>query len=56
MDENDAGPDVEPPMPVQIQIAKDVMERCVHLLSDKNLTIRLKVSVRPLLCTAEQQD
>ncbi|XP_020028083.1 TELO2-interacting protein 1 homolog isoform X1 [Castor canadensis] len=43
MDENDAGPDVEPPMPVQIQIAKDVMERCVHLLSDKNLTIRLKV-------------
>lgn len=43
VDESDTGPDVEPPPPVQIQIAKDVMERCIHLLSDKNLTIRLKV-------------
>ncbi|XP_044118987.1 TELO2-interacting protein 1 homolog [Neovison vison] len=43
VDECDTGPDVEPPPPVHIQIAKDVMERCIHLLSDKNLTIRLKV-------------
>ncbi|XP_047601289.1 TELO2-interacting protein 1 homolog isoform X1 [Lutra lutra] len=43
VDESDIGPNVEPPLPVQIQIAKDVMERCIHLLSDKNLTIRLKV-------------
>ncbi|XP_036085317.1 TELO2-interacting protein 1 homolog isoform X3 [Rousettus aegyptiacus] len=43
VDENDMGPDVEPPLPVQIQIATDVMERCIHLLSDKNLKIRLKV-------------
>ncbi|KAM4842704.1 LOW QUALITY PROTEIN: TELO2-interacting protein 1 homolog [Thomomys bottae] len=43
VDENDTHPDVEAPLPVQIQIAKDVMERCVHLLSDKNLKIRLKI-------------
>ncbi|KAL2763722.1 TELO2-interacting protein 1-like protein [Daubentonia madagascariensis] len=42
-DENDSRPDVEPPLPVQIQIATDVMERCIHLLPDKNLQIRLKV-------------
>lgn len=50
VDENDMAPDVEPPLPVQIQIATDVMERCIHLLSDKNLKIRLKVSVRPFPC------
>uniref|UniRef100_A0A8D0NZ55 TELO2 interacting protein 1 n=1 Tax=Sus scrofa TaxID=9823 RepID=A0A8D0NZ55_PIG len=43
VDENDLGPHVEPPLPVQIQIATDVMERCIHLMSDKNLKIRLKV-------------
>lgn len=43
VDENDTVPDVEPPRPVQIQIAADVMERCIHLLSDRNLKIRLKV-------------
>ncbi|KAG8517828.1 TELO2-interacting protein 1 [Galemys pyrenaicus] len=43
VDEDDTGPSVEPPLPVQIQIATDVMERCIHLLSDKNLKIRLKV-------------
>lgn len=41
--ENDTLPDVEPPLPMHIQIAKDVMERCIHLSSDKNLKIRLKV-------------
>nr|XP_010959048.1 TELO2-interacting protein 1 homolog [Camelus bactrianus]XP_045376908.1 TELO2-interacting protein 1 homolog [Camelus bactrianus] len=43
VNEDDMGPDVEPPLPVQIQIAVDVMERCIHLMSDKNLKIRLKV-------------
>ncbi|KAK2109960.1 TEL2-interacting protein 1 [Saguinus oedipus] len=43
VEENDTHPDVEPPLPLQIQIAMDVMERCIHLLSDKNLQIRLKV-------------
>ncbi|KAL0595059.1 TELO2-interacting protein 1-like protein [Plecturocebus cupreus] len=43
VEENDTHPDVEPPLPLQIQIATDVMERCIHLLSDKNLQIRLKV-------------
>uniref|UniRef100_A0A8C1XHG4 TELO2 interacting protein 1 n=1 Tax=Cyprinus carpio TaxID=7962 RepID=A0A8C1XHG4_CYPCA len=36
-------------LPLHIQIAKDVMERCIHLLSDPNLGIRLKV-VKSLLC------
>ncbi|XP_017367661.1 TELO2-interacting protein 1 homolog isoform X1 [Cebus imitator] len=43
VEENDTHPDVEPPLPLQIQIAMDVMERCIHLLSDTNLQIRLKV-------------
>ncbi|XP_032150868.1 TELO2-interacting protein 1 homolog isoform X1 [Sapajus apella] len=43
VEENDTHPDVEPPLPLQIQIATDVMERCIHLLSDTNLQIRLKV-------------
>ena len=50
MDENDTDPGVPPPLPVQIQIATDVMERCIHLMSDKSLKIRLKVSVRPFPC------
>ncbi|KAM9069389.1 TELO2-interacting protein 1 homolog isoform X4 [Sarcophilus harrisii] len=40
---NDVCPDVEATLPVQIQIAKNVMERCIHLLSDKDLKTRLKV-------------
>ncbi|XP_006874792.1 PREDICTED: TELO2-interacting protein 1 homolog [Chrysochloris asiatica] len=43
VDESDTQPDVEPPLPMQIQIAKDVLERCIHLLSDQNLKIRLKM-------------
>ncbi|XP_004687008.1 PREDICTED: TELO2-interacting protein 1 homolog [Condylura cristata] len=43
VDEDDPGPSVQPALPVQIQIAVDVMERCIHLMSDKNLKIRLKV-------------
>ncbi|XP_053429653.1 TELO2-interacting protein 1 homolog isoform X1 [Nycticebus coucang] len=43
VDENDTRPDMEPPLPVHIQIATEVMERCIHLMSDKSLQIRLKV-------------
>ncbi|XP_055977188.1 TELO2-interacting protein 1 homolog [Sorex fumeus] len=42
-DEPDPGPHVEPPLPVQVQIATAVMERCIHLLADPSLKIRLKV-------------
>ncbi|XP_054996340.1 TELO2-interacting protein 1 homolog [Sorex araneus] len=42
-DEPDPGPHVEPPLPVQVQIATAVMERCIHLLADTSLKIRLKV-------------
>ncbi|XP_050773656.1 TELO2-interacting protein 1 homolog [Gopherus flavomarginatus] len=40
---NDSGAEGETPLPTHAQIAKDVMERCIHLLSDKSLRVRLKV-------------
>ncbi|XP_023130877.2 TELO2-interacting protein 1 homolog isoform X1 [Amphiprion ocellaris] len=36
------GPDVKAELPSHLSIAKDVMERCIHLLSDPSLRIRLK--------------
>ncbi|NXW62138.1 TTI1 protein, partial [Eurystomus gularis] len=33
----------EAPLPSHAQLAKDVMERCIHLLSHRNLRVRLKV-------------
>ncbi|XP_042688395.1 TELO2-interacting protein 1 homolog [Centrocercus urophasianus] len=33
----------ETALPSYAQLAKDVMERCIHLLSDRNLRVRLKV-------------
>ncbi|KAI2649424.1 hypothetical protein H4Q32_015376 [Labeo rohita] len=42
-DEDTDGPAEKKELPLHIQIAKDVMERCIHLLSDSNLRIRLKV-------------
>ncbi|XP_010071675.1 PREDICTED: TELO2-interacting protein 1 homolog, partial [Pterocles gutturalis] len=39
-DSSDTG---EAPLPSHAQLAKDVMERCIHLLSDRNLRVRLKV-------------
>ncbi|KAK2886169.1 hypothetical protein Q8A67_017006 [Cirrhinus molitorella] len=42
-DEDMDGPAEKRELPLHIQIAKDVMERCSHLLSDSNLRIRLKV-------------
>ncbi|XP_065422428.1 TELO2-interacting protein 1 homolog isoform X1 [Chrysemys picta bellii] len=40
---DDSGAEGETPLPAHAQIAKDVMERCIHLLSDKSLRVRLKV-------------
>ncbi|XP_072136965.1 TELO2-interacting protein 1 homolog isoform X1 [Mobula birostris] len=36
-------PDVKKELPAHIQITKDVMERCIHLLSDKSIKLRLKI-------------
>ncbi|KAL8179855.1 UNVERIFIED_CONTAM: hypothetical protein K2H54_073612 [Gekko kuhli] len=40
---NDNSLEEETPLPFHAQVAKEVMERCVHLLSDKSLRVRLKV-------------
>lgn len=37
------GPDVKPELEGHLSIAKDVMERCTHLLSHPSLRLRLKV-------------
>ncbi|XP_056279886.1 TELO2-interacting protein 1 homolog [Pseudoliparis swirei] len=43
-DEEDVGgPDVKAELPAHLIITKDVMERCIHLLSDPSLRLRLKV-------------
>ncbi|KFP65429.1 TELO2-interacting protein 1, partial [Cariama cristata] len=39
----DSDAERETPLPSHAQLAKDVMERCIHLLSDGNLRVRLKV-------------
>uniref|UniRef100_A0A3Q3LS77 TELO2-interacting protein 1 homolog n=1 Tax=Mastacembelus armatus TaxID=205130 RepID=A0A3Q3LS77_9TELE len=41
--EDIGGPDVKAELPSHLSITKDVMERCIHLLSDPSLRIRLKV-------------
>ncbi|XP_019718553.1 TELO2-interacting protein 1 homolog [Hippocampus comes] len=35
--------DVKAELPAHLSITKDVMERCIHLLSDSNLCLRLKM-------------
>ncbi|XP_077192213.1 TELO2-interacting protein 1 homolog [Paroedura picta] len=40
----------ESPLPAHAQIAQEVMERCLHLLSDKSLHVRLKVLDTLELC------
>ncbi|XP_074878346.1 TELO2-interacting protein 1 homolog isoform X1 [Buteo buteo] len=40
---NNSDTEGETPLPSHAQLAKDVMERCIHLLSDGNLRVRLKV-------------
>uniref|UniRef100_A0A3P8UTC6 TELO2 interacting protein 1 n=1 Tax=Cynoglossus semilaevis TaxID=244447 RepID=A0A3P8UTC6_CYNSE len=42
-DPPDEGPDVKPELLSHLQITKDIMERCIHLLSDPSLRLRLKV-------------
>lgn len=37
------GLDVKEELPSHLNITKDVMERCIHLLSDPSLRLRLKV-------------
>uniref|UniRef100_A0A3B4ALZ5 Uncharacterized protein n=1 Tax=Periophthalmus magnuspinnatus TaxID=409849 RepID=A0A3B4ALZ5_9GOBI len=46
------GPDVKKELPNHLQITKDVMERCIHLMSDPNLRLRLKVLDVLELCIA----
>lgn len=46
--EGEEGPDVKADLPLHVSLAKDVMERCVHLLSHPDMGVRLKVeSVKP---------
>lgn len=40
---NDEAPAMESRLPPYAQNAKDVLERCIHLLSHKSLRMRLKV-------------
>lgn len=42
-EEEEQGPDMKTELPLHVSLTKDVMERCVHLLSDPNMEIRLKV-------------
>ncbi|XP_049436884.1 TELO2-interacting protein 1 homolog [Epinephelus fuscoguttatus] len=41
--EDIGGPDVKAELASHLSITKDVMERCIHLLSDPSLRLRLKV-------------
>ncbi|KAM7404304.1 hypothetical protein PAMP_011666 [Pampus punctatissimus] len=41
--EDIGGPDTKAELPSHLSITKDVMERCIHLLSDPSLRLRLKV-------------
>ncbi|XP_060931488.1 TELO2-interacting protein 1 homolog [Limanda limanda] len=41
--EDNDGPNVKAELPSHLSITKDVMERCIHLLSDPSLRLRLKV-------------
>ncbi|KAM7410883.1 hypothetical protein PAMA_021041 [Pampus argenteus] len=41
--EDIGGPDTKAELPSYLSITKDVMERCIHLLSDQSLRLRLKV-------------
>ncbi|GCB72985.1 hypothetical protein scyTo_0002285 [Scyliorhinus torazame] len=49
-------PDVKKVLPAHIQIAKDVLERCIHLLSSKSIKLRLKVLDVLELCVVVLQN
>lgn len=44
------GSDVKAELPLHLSITKDVMERCIHLVSDPALRLRLKVPSFCLSC------
>lgn len=44
-------PDVKVELPLHLSITKDVMERCIHLLSGPSLRLRLKVLYHLVLRT-----
>ncbi|KAG9269261.1 hypothetical protein AMEX_G16266 [Astyanax mexicanus] len=46
----DEGPDVKAELPLHVSVAKDVMERCIHLLSHPSIGVRLKVLDMVELC------
>ncbi|XP_057686361.1 TELO2-interacting protein 1 homolog [Corythoichthys intestinalis] len=48
----DGCPDVKAELPTHLSITKDVMERCIHLLSDANLCLRLKALDVVELCVS----
>lgn len=39
----EGSPEADRPLPLQAKVAKDVLERAVHLLPSKSLAVRLKV-------------
>ncbi|KFQ68519.1 TELO2-interacting protein 1, partial [Phaethon lepturus] len=43
LEPNNSDTEGETLLPSHAQLAKDVLERCIHLLSDRNLRVRLKV-------------
>ncbi|XP_034733636.1 TELO2-interacting protein 1 homolog [Etheostoma cragini] len=45
------GPDVKVELPSHLSITKDVMERCIHLLSDPSLRLRLKMAKQRRKCS-----
>lgn len=42
-EDEEESPDVKLDLPLHVSLAKDVMERCVHLLSHPDMGVRLKV-------------
>ncbi|KAB5546693.1 hypothetical protein PHYPO_G00074940 [Pangasianodon hypophthalmus] len=51
-EEEEEDPDVKPELPLHVSLAKDVMERCVHLLSHPSMGVRLKVLDIVELCVS----
>ncbi|KAG7251970.1 hypothetical protein CRUP_002767, partial [Coryphaenoides rupestris] len=57
-EEEEEGVDVKKELPAHVVIAKQVMQRCTHLLSDPSLSIRLKVlDIVPLcVCVLREKE
>ncbi|XP_061745264.1 TELO2-interacting protein 1 homolog isoform X2 [Nerophis ophidion] len=57
--DGDGGPEEKADLPLHLNMSKEVMERCIHLLSDSSLQLRLKVLHVLQLCIrvlAERED